>query len=159
MSATSCLPTEIDDEETFTLVSNPSPCGPASADGSDIEGDRVGGSSPHIHTPCPWAIRVPPSDLPAAPNVYHVAHFELANADAVWWHQDTICIRTLDAQALSLFWDHTKLGMPPWWERGPSSKEMYKSHSGHVVMRKWVGPAAWAPVNTMGEVMEARFED
>ena len=120
---------------------------------------KIGGSSPQSHGPRPWAISVSPSDLPVAPNVYHGQIIELRNADAVWWHQDTICILTLGAQAYSLFWNHARLGTPPWWRQGPTSRNSYKIQGVHVVMRVWAGPAAWAPANTMGEVMEATFLD
>ena len=163
-------PPELDDEESLTLVSDPSPCGhaPTDLDSSSSESrpcpgggpspPRGGGPSPPSGSP--RAMKVPSSDLPVVPNVYHGPACELRNAVAVWWHKDTICILTLQAEAFPLFWDHARLGTPEWWGRGPSMARScgeYDIKGVHVVMRPWVGPAVWAPLATMGEVMEATF--
>ena len=135
-------------------MSDPSPCGAASSDHRSSESPQP--AAPRILWT--WAITVPPSDIPIAPNRYHGAPTELRNADAVWWHQDTICTATLEAEVYPLFWNHARLGTPEWWHGGPDSgRSAYLMRGMHVVMRPWVGRAPWAPWNTMGQVMEVRY--
>ena len=141
-------PTELDDEETLTLQSNPSPVGPQPTDSSpEPEPTPAVVSSP-------WAAVTPAYDRPVVPNIYHGEPATLRDADAVWWHEDTLCVLTLDATVYLLFWDHARLGTPRWWHQGPRTKAPYDTRGMTVVMRRWTGPAGWAPLNTVGEVME-----